>query len=282
MQIIKSIQEARDIIGQVKLKAKRIGFVPTMGALHQGHISLMEKSVCECDFTVVSIFVNPIQFVAGEDFEKYPRDILKDAKMVESAGVDLLFVPEAAEILGNNLLTYIDIEKLGDNLCGAKRPGHFRGVCTIVAKFFNIINPDSAYFGKKDIQQLHIIKKMTEDLNFDIKIIPCSIVREEDGLAMSSRNAYLSDEERSDAVVINQSLKEAIGLIDKGETSSNVIIKMIEEKISKIGYAKIDYVKIVNKSMEDVEKIEKGDIIACAVFFGGARLIDNHIVGEKL
>ena len=282
MQIIKSIQEARDIIGQVKLKAKRIGFVPTMGALHQGHISLMEKSVCECDFTVVSIFVNPIQFVAGEDFEKYPRDILKDAKMVESAGVDLLFVPEAVEILGNNLLTYIDIEKLGDNLCGAKRPGHFRGVCTIVAKFFNIINPDSAYFGKKDIQQLHIIKKMTEDLNFDIKIIPCSIVREEDGLAMSSRNAYLSDEERSDAVVINQSLKEAIGLIDKGETSSNVIIKMIEKKISKIGYAKIDYVKIVNKSMEDVEKIEKGDIIACAVFFGGARLIDNHIVGEKL
>ena len=282
MQIIKSIQEARDIIGQVKLKAKRIGFVPTMGALHQGHISLMEKSVCECDFTVVSIFVNPIQFVAGEDFEKYPRDILKDAKMVESAGVDLLFVPEAVEILGNNLLTYIDIEKLGDNLCGAKRPGHFRGVCTIVAKFFNIINPDSAYFGKKDIQQLHIIKKMTEDLNFDIKIIPCSIVREEDGLAMSSRNAYLSDEERSDAVVINQSLKEAIGLIDKGETSSNVIIKMIEKKISKIGYAKIDYVKIVNKDMEDVEKIEKGDIIACAVFFGGARLIDNHIVGEKL
>ena len=282
MQIIKSIQEARDIIGQVKLKAKRIGFVPTMGALHQGHISLMEKSVCECDFTVVSIFVNPIQFVAGEDFEKYPRDILKDAKMVESAGVDLLFVPEAVEILGNNLLTYIDIEKLGDNLCGAKRPGHFRGVCTIVAKFFNIINPDSAYFGKKDIQQLHIIKKMTEDLNFDIKIIPCSIVREEDGLAMSSRNAYLSDEERSDAVVINQSLKKAIELIDKGETSSSVIIKMIEKKISKIGYAKIDYVKIVNKSMEDVEKIEKGDIIACAVFFGGARLIDNHIVGEKL
>ena len=282
MQIIKSIQEARDIIGQVKLKAKRIGFVPTMGALHQGHISLMEKSVCECDFTVVSIFVNPIQFVAGEDFEKYPRDILKDAKMVESAGVDLLFVPEAVEILGNNLLTYIDIEKLGDNLCGAKRPGHFRGVCTIVAKFFNIINPDSAYFGKKDIQQLHIIKKMTEDINFDIKIIPCSIVREEDGLAMSSRNAYLSDEERSDAVVINQSLKKAIELIDKGETSSSVIIKMIEKKISKIGYAKIDYVKIVNKSMEDVEKIEKGDIIACAVFFGGARLIDNHIVGEKL
>ena len=282
MQIVNSIQEVRNIIKSVKSEGKSVGFVPTMGALHQGHISLMENSVSECDFTSVSIFVNPIQFVAGEDFEKYPRDIPKDAKMVESVGVDLLFVPEATEILGNDLLTYVDIDKLGNNLCGASRPGHFRGVCTIVAKFFNIVAPDKAYFGKKDIQQLHIIKKMAEDLNFDIEIIPCKIVREEDGLAMSSRNAYLSAEERRDAIVINRSLKDAIALIDKGEMASNVIIKMIEENIGKISYAKVDYVKIVNKNMEDVEKIEKGDIIACAVFFGGARLIDNHIIGEKL
>jgi pantoate--beta-alanine ligase len=282
MQVIKKISEVRELLKKIRQNNQSIGFVPTMGALHKGHLYLMEQSVKNNDYTVISIFVNPIQFAPGEDLDKYPRDLENDKKLADTVGVDLIFNPEPDEILGDNLLTYVNINKLQDNLCGLSRPDHFKGVCTIVTKLFNIVKPDRAYFGKKDIQQLYIIKKMTNDLNFDIDIIPCKIIREHDSLAMSSRNKYLSKDERRDAVIIYKSLKKAVNIIDNGEKSAKFIIETVKNKIKEKDYVKIDYVKIVNENMEDVEKINKGDIIACAVFFGKTRLIDNYIIGEDL
>jgi pantoate--beta-alanine ligase len=282
MIILKNISEVRKQIAKIKRENKSIGYVPTMGALHEGHISLVKESKKESDYTVMSIFVNPIQFGPNEDFKKYPRDLQKDASMAEKAGVDLIFAPEPEEILGNDLLTFVDVNKLQNNLCGVKRPGHFRGVCTIVTKFFNIINPDMAFFGKKDIQQLYIIKKMTKDLNFDINIVPCDIVRDKDGLALSSRNVYLSDEERLEALCLSRSLKIAIDEINNGQKEAKKIIFKIEDNIKRVKTARIDYVKIVNENMEDVESVTNGNIIALAVFIGKTRLIDNHIIGEKL
>ncbi len=282
MEVIYKISEIKKIIKQKKSEAKTIGFVPTMGALHDGHLSLIKKSVDEADYTVISIFVNPIQFAIGEDYEKYPRDLKKDIKLAKSVGVDLLFAPDAFDILGDNLLTYVDINKLSDNLCGLNRQGHFRGVCTIVAKLFNIVEPNKAFFGKKDIQQLYIIKKMVQDLNFDIDIVPCPILREKDGLAMSSRNVYLSKDERHDALIIYKSINNAIEIINNGETSSEIVINKIKNMINLKKSAKIDYVKIVNENMEDIIKISKHNILALAVYIGKTRLIDNHIIGEKL
>ena len=282
MEVIYKISEIKKIIKQKKSEAKTIGFVPTMGALHDGHLSLIKKSVDEADYTVISIFVNPIQFAIGEDYEKYPRDLKKDIKLAKSVGVDLLFAPDAFDILGDNLLTYVDINKLSDNLCGLNRQGHFRGVCTIVAKLFNIVEPNKAFFGKKDIQQLYIIKKMVQDLNFDIDIVPCPILREKDGLAMSSRNVYLSKDERPDALIIYKSINNAIEIINNGETSSEIVINKIKNMINLKKSAKIDYVKIVNENMEDIIKISKHNILALAVYIGKTRLIDNHIIGEKL
>jgi len=253
-----------------------------MGALHKGHVSLIEKSKQNCDITIVSVFVNPIQFGPNEDFHKYPRPIEQDIRICEEAGVDILFNPTVEEIIGDNLKTFVDINDLGSNLCGAKRPGHFRGVATIVSKMFNIIKPDKAFFGKKDIQQLYIIKKMVEDLNFDLEIIPCSIIREDDGLAMSSRNRYLSEKERVDSLIINVALKKAIKLIENGEIYSKNIIKFFENNISKIVSAKIDYISVVDKNMTNVEFVEKGNILAVAVYIGKTRLIDNHIIGEEI
>jgi pantoate--beta-alanine ligase len=253
-----------------------------MGALHKGHVSLIESSKKSCDITVVSVFVNPIQFGPNEDFHKYPRPIEQDIKICEEVEVDILFNPAVEEIIGDNLKTFVDISDLGDNLCGAKRPGHFRGVATIVSKLFNITTPNRAFFGKKDIQQLYIIKKMVEDLNFNIEIIPCSIIREADGLAMSSRNRYLSEKERIDSLVINRTLKEAVKLIEDGEINSKNVISFFENKIKEINSAKIDYVNVVNENMKNVELIEKGNIIAIAVYIGKTRLIDNHIIGEKI
>lgn len=282
MEVIKNIKEVRELIKKYKRENKKIGFVPTMGALHKGHESLIKRSIKENDITVVSIFVNPIQFGPNEDFNKYPRPFEEDKKICSNLGVDILFNPEKDEIFGNNFLTFVDIEKLQNNLCGIKRPGHFKGVCTIVTKLFNIITPDRSYFGKKDIQQLIIIKKMVEDLNFDIEIIPCPIVRESDGLAMSSRNKYLSQEERNDAVILNIAIKESIYLIKKGEKDSNKIISFIKQKINDVKSARIDYIKIVNQDMLDKDFIENGDILALAVFIGTTRLIDNHIIGEDI
>lgn len=282
MDYIKSISEIRKKISVYKKNNKSIGFVPTMGALHKGHVSLIESSKNICDITIVSVFVNPIQFGPNEDFHKYPRPIEQDMQICEEAGVDILFNPTVDEIIGDNLKTFVDINDLGDNLCGAKRPGHFRGVATIVSKLFNIISPNKAFFGKKDIQQLYIIKKMVEDLNFDLEIIPCSIIREADGLAMSSRNRYLSEKERKDSLVINKTLKEAVKLIENGESNSKNIIKFFENNINKIGSAKIDYISVVDKNMKNVELVETENIIAIAVYIGKTRLIDNHIIGEEI
>ncbi|MBN2544184.1 MAG: pantoate--beta-alanine ligase [Spirochaetes bacterium] len=282
MQIIESIGEARSIIKRLKNQNKTIGFVPTMGALHEGHLSLIKKSKKENDNTIVSIFVNPLQFGPNEDFKKYPRTLEIDTKLAKEAGADIVFTPSADEIITDNPLTYVDINELSDNLCGAKRPGHFRGVCTIVSKLFNIIMPDSAYFGKKDIQQFYIIKKMTNDLNFDIRIVPCPIIREKDGLAMSSRNNYLTVKERNDALILSKALKKGVKLFESKETFSEIIIKELKEFIKTVKNADIDYVKIVDENMKNVKIINRGNILALAVYIGKTRLIDNHIFGEKV
>lgn len=281
VKLIETIEEMRRFAKDAKNKHLSIGYVPTMGALHEGHVSLMKAAVAQNDIAVMTIFVNPIQFGPNEDYEKYPRTLEADLEKAEAAGISAVFFPSPNELTAN-LYSFVDINELQNNLCGIKRPGHFRGVCTIVSKFFNIIQPDNAYFGKKDIQQLYIIKQMVKDLNFPVNIVPCEIVRESDGLAMSSRNRYLSTEERKDALVLSQSIKKAIALQQNGETSARVIINCIREEIEKVPSAKIDYISIVNEQMQDVATVENKNILALAVYIGKTRLIDNHIIGEKL
>lgn len=281
VKLIETIEEMRRFSKDAKNKHLSIGYVPTMGALHEGHVSLMKAAVAQNDIAVMTIFVNPIQFGPNEDYEKYPRTLEADLEKAEAAGISAVFFPSPNELTAN-LYSFVDINELQNNLCGIKRPGHFRGVCTIVSKFFNIIQPDNAYFGKKDIQQLYIIKQMVKDLNFPVNIVPCEIVRESDGLAMSSRNRYLSTEERKDALVLSQSIKKAIALQQNGETSAQVIINCIREEIEKVPSAKIDYISIVNEQMQDVATVENKNILALAVYIGKTRLIDNHIIGEKL
>lgn len=281
VKLIKTIEEMRIFSKDAKHRNLSIGYVPTMGALHEGHASLMKAAVAQNDIAVMTIFVNPIQFGPNEDYEKYPRTLEADLEKAETAGISAVFFPSPNE-LTENLYSFVDINNLQNNLCGAKRPGHFRGVCTIISKFFNIIQPDNAYFGKKDIQQLYIIKQMVKDLNFPVNIVPCEIVRESDGLAMSSRNRYLSANERKDALILSQSIKKAITLQQNGETSSQVIISCIREEIAKVPSAKIDYISIVNEQMQDVDTAENKSILALAVYIGKTRLIDNHIIGEKL
>ena len=281
VKLIETIEEMRRFSKDAKNKHLSIGYVPTMGALHEGHVSLMKAAVAQNDIAVMTIFVNPIQFGPNEDYEKYPRTLEADLEKAEAAGISAVFFPSPNELTAN-LYSFVDINELQNNLCGIKRLGHFRGVCTIVSKFFNIIQPDNAYFGKKDIQQLYIIKQMVKDLNFPVNIVPCEIVRESDGLAMSSRNRYLSTEERKAALVLSQSIKKAIALQQNGETSAQVIINCIREEIEKVPSAKIDYISIVNEQMQDVATVENKNILALAVYIGKTRLIDNHIIGEKL
>jgi pantoate--beta-alanine ligase len=253
-----------------------------MGALHQGHLSLIEKSASENNLTIVSIFVNPLQFGPNEDLDKYPATPQQDIESAARAGADILFHPAAQEVLGENILTFVDINTLQDNLCGRSRPGHFRGVCTIVSKLFNIVTPDRAYFGQKDIQQFLILKKMVQDLNFDIEMVPCPIVREPDGLAMSSRNSYLSPSERQDAVILNEAIKRAVAINKSGVTDAQKIISELSTLINQQSTARIDYVNIVDENMQDVSIVKKGHIVALAVYIGETRLIDNHIFGEPV
>ena len=249
MDITTAIKDAREIAEGWKRQGLSIGFVPTMGFLHAGHSSLIEKARKENDRIVVSIFVNPIQFGPNEDFEKYPRNMDHDLEICRRAGADLVFAPEVQEMYPSENLAYVDIEVLGDGLCGAKRPNHFRGVCTIVTKLFHIIIPDRAYFGEKDAQQLVIITRMTQDLNFNIEIVPCPIVREPDGLAMSSRNAYLAPEERTAALNISRSLALAHRLLLQGERDAAAIRQIIVDEISREPLAQIDYVDVVDAYM---------------------------------
>ena len=247
-----------------------------MGYLHEGHESLIRKASEENDRVVVSIFVNPIQFGPKEDLSTYPRDLERDSKVCERAGADIIFHPENEEMYFNDFSTFVDMNGLTAELCGKSRPTHFRGVCTVVTKLFNIVAPDRAYFGEKDAQQLAVIKRMVRDLNIDIEIIGCPIVREKDGLAKSSRNTYLSVEERNAAIILNKSLTLAKEKIQAGERDSEIIIKLIEEVINSEKLARIDYIEVVDSlSMEKVERIEKSVLVAIAVFIGKTRLIDN-------
>ena len=282
MLVARTIKKTRKIISAVKHKHKTIGFVPTMGALHRGHLSLVKAAKKSCDFVVVSIFVNPTQFGPKDDFRKYPRVFNCDKRMLQKEKVDLIFYPSAAEMYAKKFSTYVEEIYLSKPLCGLSRPGHFRGVCTVVAKLFNIIEPDIAYFGQKDYQQAQIIKRMVEDLNFSTTIKICSTVREQDGLAMSSRNAYLSFEERKDAVVLSEALNFAEKIIKEGEKDAKKIINKIRKFILSKKNVKIDYVGIVDtESLRIIEKIQKKALVVLAVYIGKTRLIDNVIVHRR-
>lgn len=277
MIIVNSIKELREILKKERLLDKKIGFVPTMGFLHEGHLSLVKRAKAENEVAVMSIFVNPTQFEPGSDFEAYPRDLDRDSKLAESAGIDIIFAPTVEEMYPEGYSTYVEVEgSITEKLCGAKRPGHFKGVTSVVSKLFNIVNPDNAYFGQKDAQQVAVLEKMVRDMNIDINLIPCPIVREKDGLAMSSRNIYLSEIERKEALVLSKSLFEAKNMIENGEKSAKTIYDFLYSNIDAKETSKIDYIEIVSaKTLESVDKLEGDILIALAVYFGKARLIDN-------
>ena len=279
MDIKYTVKDIREQVNKWKKEGLTIGFVPTMGYLHEGHRSLIEAARANNDKVVVSIFVNPMQFAPTEDLESYPRDLEKDAKLCEEVGVDLLFHPEPSEMYTDGFCSYVDMNGLTTELCGRTRPTHFRGVQTVVLKLFNIVKPDRAYFGQKDAQQLAVIKRMVADLNVDVEVIGCPIIREADGLAKSSRNTYLSSEERKAALILSKSLKLGYELIKNGETDSKAVIKAISDSINTEPLAKIDYVDVVDfGTITPVDKIGKSVLVAIAVYIGKTRLIDNFMV----
>ncbi len=276
MRLATSIGRMQQFSLSLKKRGKKISFVPTMGALHQGHLSLVQKARNLGDFVVTSIFVNPAQFGPKEDYKKYPRDLKKDKELLRKAGCDLIFAPKVRDIYPEGYLTYVNVEKLSQRLEGAFRPGHFKGVCTIVAKLLNIVQPDFAIFGQKDAQQAIILKKMTDDLNFQVNIIVFPTVREKDGLACSSRNSYLNAEERNQSKILYQSLKLGEKMIRAGEKNSLKIIKKMRELIEKMPLAKIDYIALTDaQTLEPVRKIKGELLLSLAVKFGKTRLIDN-------
>lgn len=276
--VVKTVKEVREFVKDARRNGKTIGFVPTMGFLHEGHKSLIVRAAKENDVVVVSDFVNPTQFGPNEDFEAYPRDIDKDARLCEEAGADIIFNPEPDEMYSSPLTT-ISVDKITKGLCGKTRPIHFNGVCTVVSKLFNIVTPDRAYFGEKDAQQLIVVKKMVKDLNFDIEIIGCPIIRESDGLAKSSRNTYLNAEERSAALCLSRSLKIGKEMIENGEKEAQAVKNAIISEIEKEPLAKIDYVEIVDlDNLESTNRTDVGILCAMAVYIGKTRLIDNFII----
>jgi pantoate--beta-alanine ligase len=278
MKIVKTIAEVRAAVKAWKKEGLSVGLVPTMGFLHEGHKSLIVRAAAENDRVVVSDFVNPTQFGPNEDFESYPRDINADAKLCEEVGASLIFNPEPEEMYVDPLC-FVDMDKITKVLCGKTRPIHFKGVCTVVSKLFNIVAPDRAYFGQKDAQQLCVIRKMVKDLNFDIEIIGCPIIREEDGLAKSSRNTYLSAEERKAALCLSRSLKLGKELIDGGEKDAIKVVSAIKAEIEKEPLARIDYVEMVDlNSLEAVSEVKTPILTAMAVYIGKTRLIDNFII----
>ncbi len=276
MKIIKKIVELKKSVNKIKRKNKIIGFVPTMGYLHEGHLSLIKIARKKSDYVVCSIFVNPAQFGPNEDFNRYPRDLKRDEGLLKKEKVDLLFYPSVKEMYPDDYKTYVEVEELSSILCGKSRPGHFRGVTTVVLKLFNIVQPDIAVFGEKDYQQAIIIKQMVKDLNLDVEIIVAPIVREPDGLAMSSRNTYLSPEERTNATILYRALTWAKDSFYKENVKSpEYIITQMKRMIEEMG-GQIDYIAIVDKNdLNPVRYIKKGDRILLAVFFGKTRLIDN-------
>lgn len=280
MKVYEKIADIKKVIAQWKKEGATIGFVPTMGYLHEGHGNLVEKSVLENQKTVVSIFVNPLQFGENEDFESYPRDFEKDKKMLENLKVDAVFYPPYDEMYGKKSLTTISVASMSEKLCGISRPIHFKGVTTVITKFFNIITPDNAYFGLKDFQQYSIIRKMCADLNFNTKVVGVPIVRGNGGLALSSRNVYLKKDEIASALSLSQSLNIAKELVDNNEKNSKIIIDTISKNILSQPYVKIDYIKIVDRdSLDDIDHVQVGgSAILLAVYVGKTRLIDNILV----
>lgn len=276
MQVTKTVEETRNLVKEWKKQGKTIGLVPTMGFLHEGHASLIKRCREENDIVVVSDFVNPTQFGPTEDLEAYPRDFERDSRLCESLGADLIFNPEPSEMY-HDPHAYVSIDLLSETLCGKTRPIHFKGVCTVVSKLFNIVTPDRAYFGQKDAQQLAIIKKMVKDLNFDITIVGCPIVREEDGLAKSSRNTYLSADERKAALCLSRAVKKGQEIIKPGMEAEKVLSAM-RDIINAEPLARIDYVSMVDAyDMQPVEKADRDVLVAMAVYIGKTRLIDNFI-----
>ncbi len=276
MKIFTEPQEMQKHILSLKSKGNKVAVVPTMGYLHKGHLSLMEKAKKYGDILVVTIFVNPTQFAPNEDLTQYPRDFRGDEKKCKETGADIIFYPTPENMYPKNYKTYVNVNDITENLCGASRPTHFRGVTTVVAKLFNITLPDYAFFGEKDFQQLVVIKRMVKDLNFPVKVIGCPIVREKDGLAMSSRNKYLSDDERKQALSINRAIKKVSELFHSGIKKSEILIKEAENIITEEPFAKIDYLKIVDiETMKDIPYIDKNALFAVAVYIGATRLIDN-------
>ena len=281
MQVVRQIKEMQKISDRLRKEGKRIGFVPTMGYLHDGHLSLVRKAKGLCDSVVASIFVNPTQFGPGEDFQRYPRDEEGDRAKLDAEGVDFLFIPEATEMYPSRYQTYVEVTEVSKGLCGDFRPGHFRGVATVVAKLFNIVKPHIAVFGEKDYQQLLVIKRMVEDMNFDIEIIPGVLVREEDGIAMSSRNTYLSPEDRKRATVLCRSLAKGKELFESGERRASVLSHAVKETIESVNGVSLQYVEIRDaETLERIENVKRSAVIAVAAMVGPVRLIDNIIIGR--
>ncbi len=275
--LIRKIKDMKQITKRLKKEGKTIGFVPTMGYLHEGHISLIRYSKKDNDITVVSIFVNPIQFGKNEDLDRYPRDLERDVEICGKEGVDYVFYPSADEMYPEGFSTYVEVEGITQRLCGTFRSGHFKGVTTVVAKLFNIVQPDKAYFGEKDYQQLKVIQKMVRDLNIDVEVIGCPLIREKDGLALSSRNKYLTPEERKSALSISRALFRAKQMFESGEKDPSKVIDEVKRIISSQPLVKeIQYVEVVDpEELTPKKKLEKGDVVAVAVFVGNTRLIDN-------
>ena len=279
MRIITDIKELKKEL--LSYKEKSLALVATMGYLHEGHLSLIRAAKKENDKIIVSIFVNPMQFGVNEDLDKYPRDLKRDSKLCEEEGVDILFCPSVSDMYPQGFCSYVDMNSLTDNLCGASRPGHFRGVCTVLIKLFNITGANRAYFGQKDAQQCAVVKRMVKDLNLDIEIKICPIVREEDNLAKSSRNVYLDTRQRNSALCLSRALSLAKKMIDEGEKEVKKIKAVMMKELEKEREARLDYLSIVDpKSMQDLDEIKDEVLVALAVFIGKTRLIDNYLRGE--
>jgi len=279
LRIVEAIADMKSACRSVVRKGKTLGFVPTMGALHEGHMSLVRASKTGCDVTAVSIFVNPLQFGPSEDFEKYPRTLEPDSAMLKEAAVDLLFLPSVAEMYPKGAKTFVEVEDLSSKLDGGSRPGHFRGVATVVNKLFEIVRPDRAYFGQKDAAQVALLRKMVRDLNMDVEMIVCPIVREADGLAMSSRNAYLSPEQRSQALVLSQSLQRVKRAFEAGERDAQKLGNIGRETIASGPAAKLDYYAVVDPdTLDPVVQAGTGTLVAVAAWVGATRLIDNVVL----
>jgi pantoate--beta-alanine ligase len=276
MRLVRTVEEMKAVSREHRARGERIGLVPTMGSLHEGHLSLVRECRAKADVTVVSVFVNPAQFGPGEDLASYPKDLERDAALLEKEGVDYVFKPEPSGMYPEGFRTFVEVRDLQDRLCGRSRPGHFRGVSTVVLKLFNIVRPDVAFFGWKDAQQVVILRKMAADLDLDVRLEALPLVRDADGLALSSRNSYLSAEERKAALVLSRSLEDARRLVEAGERDAGAVARRVAEVVATEPLARLDYVEVADpKDLGSVDRIEGEVLVALAVFIGRTRLIDN-------